>query len=156
MPAKPKNLPLPCPICDNPHGTIQLLFTGKDDVIIRIGHYRSLESPKSLESDELPLGYTKKKGDFKPKTKTKIDRSEEQQRLRRRFQRRWCSFRSNNSFFRALREYRIKTATIDTYLGHRDPPSTIRLTESGKMDLKRSIYLYGWQRRSEDNSHTPT
>jgi len=148
MPAKPKNLPLPCPICDEPHGTIQLLFTGKEDIIIRIGHYNSLEFPsfeKSLESQELPLGYTKKKGDFKSKTKTKIDRSEEQKRLRRRFQRRWCSFRSDNVFIRGLRKDLIYNTDIRTAVGHGDPPSIIKLTEYGKLRLQQQICLFGWQ-----------
>jgi len=150
MPGKTKNLPLPCPICDKPHGTIQLLFSGKHDIIVRIGHYRSpsvLGFKKSYaQSGELPLGYTKEKGDFKSKKKTTI--SPGLKRAYRTVQREWCSFRSNNVFFDSLRDNVIDNM-VNGYrilVGRGDPPSIIKLNEQAKLSLQQHIVRFGWQR----------
>jgi len=145
MPGKTKNLPSPCPICGNPNGTIQLLFTGKEDVIIRIGHYSPRKREKLYRVYETPLGYTEKKGDFRKKIRTP-PLSEESKRIIKRWERRWCSFRSDNVFIRGLREDRIYNTDITMAVSRRDPPSIIRLTEHGKLRLQQQICLFGWQR----------
>ncbi len=143
MPAKPKNLPLPCPICLSPNGTIQLLFSGTDDVIVRIGHYDSEGYKKAKKEHEKLLKPSKEN----IKLQEESGLLEKSKRRIRTKEREWCSFRSNNIFFKGLSEQRIKDmlAGRREVIGRRDPPSTITLTEDGKNILNQYIQRFGWQ-----------
>ncbi len=142
MPGKPNNLPLPCPICDKPNGTIQLLFTGKDDVIIRIGHYDS-DGYKEAKKEHEKLLKTSKEN---IKLQEESGLLEKSKGINRTKQRRWCSFRSNNLFFKGLSDDLVDdmVAGKRDFVSHREPPQTLSLTEHGRLNLKQHIQRFGW------------
>ena len=144
MPGKPKNLPLPCPICDSPHGTIQLAFS-KDEIIVRIGHYNSKGYKEAKKEYEDSLKTTDENIDLQQKS----GKLEGLKKKIRTEQRKWCSFRSNNGYIRSLEDEiteDILSSPLTPIPGKRDiPPRIINLSEDGKLDLRHYIQRFGWK-----------
>jgi len=143
MPGKLKNLPLPCPICDSPHGTIQLAFS-KDEIIVRIGHYDSKGYKEAKREYEDSLKTTSKDIILKKKS-GKLEKIWKNMSTK---QRKWCTFRSNNGYIRTLEDEITDDILSNPYAlmpGKRDtPPHTINQTEDSKREFRYYIQRFGW------------